>query len=331
MGQPIVRYESGQTSYAFEEMTDGGDNTTFEASFSPLSRVSGFAPTIAPYGLKTGGAITPTASNDEVQTAAMTLVAPGMTGADANGVVTVAADASVTITRATSTDTHMINSITVNSSGAVVAVAGTDGTAFSETRGAAGGPPLIPVGSVEIGQVRTTSFTAGVVTSSEISQVPGLSQERSDYPTYTINYATGEVTFVDALPLIHTDSVPKKVYIKGATPVFAPAPKSSDWVPAESTYSISSTDTYDGPVGSSSSSLAQASFNMVLANGHNDPILAKKGQNLWFEFRADRDVTVPKQLTQGIFGVSRSFPAGGGAVTASCTVTPESESLDLDS
>lgn len=331
MGQPIVRYESGQTSYAFEEMTDSGDYTNFASSFSPMSRVSGYAPTVAPYGLKTGGAITTTGVNDEVQTAAMTLVAPGMTGADISGVVSVAADTSVTITRATSTDTHVINSITVDSSGAVAAVAGTDGTSFSETRGAAGGPPLIDVGSVEIGQVRTTSFTAAAITAGEIYQVPGLTQERSDYPTYSVDYANGEIVFVDALPLIHTGPATKKVYITGATPVFAPAPKSSNWVPAESTYSISSTDTYDGPVGSSSSSLAQASFDIVLANGHNDPILGKKGQNLWFEFRQDRDVTVPKQLTQGIFGVSRSFPAGGGSVSASCTVTPESESVDLDS
>lgn len=331
MGQPIVRYESGQTSYAFQEMTDSGDQTNFSASFSPLSRVSGYAPTIAPYGLKTGGVITTTGVNDEVQTSAMTLVAPGMTGADADGVVSVAADTSVTITRATSTDTHMINSITVNSSGAVVAVAGTDGTAFSETRGAAGGPPLIPVGSVEIGQVRTTSFTAGPILAGEIYQVPGLHLERSDYPTWSIDYVNGEVDFVDALPLIHTGSVAKKVYIKGATPLFAPVPKASNWVPAEATYSITSTDTYDGPVGSSSSSLAQASFDAVLTDGHTDNILSKKGQNLWIEFRQDRDVTVPKQLTQGILGVTRSFPAGGGSVTASFTVTPETASVDVTS
>ncbi len=331
MGQPIVRYESGQTSYAFQEMTDSGDQTNFSASFSPLSRVSGYAPTIAPYGLKTGGVITTTGVNDEVQTSAMTLVAPGMTGADADGVVSVAADTSVTITRATSTDTHMINSITVNSSGAVVAVAGTDGTAFSETRGAAGGPPLIPVGSVEIGQVRTTSFTAGPILAGEIYQVPGLHLERSDYPTWSIDYVNGEVDFVDALPLIHTGSVAKKVYIKGATPLFAPVPRASNWVPAEATYSITSTDTYDGPVGSSSSSLAQASFDAVLTDGHTDNVLSKKGQNLWVEFRQDRDVTVPKQLTQGILGVTRSFPAGGGSVTASFTVTPETASVDVTS
>jgi len=328
MGQPIVRYESGQTSYAFEEMTDSGDQTLFEASFSPLSRVSGFEPVIAPYGLKTGGVITPGTANDEVDVAALTVVAPGMTGADSDGVVTVAAD-TVSITRGLTTDTHNITSITVDSTGAIVAVSGTDSTAFSETRGAAGGPPLIPVGSVEIGQVRTTSVTAALVLSTEIYQVPGLHQERTDYPVYEIDYACGCITFVDALPTIHTGTVAKKVYISGATPLFAPVPKASDWVPAESTYSITSTDTYDGPIGSSSSTLNQASFNAVLTDGITDNFIGLKGNNLWFEFRPDRDATLPKQLTQGILGVSRTFPAGGGSITATCTVTPEVGSADI--
>jgi hypothetical protein len=182
MGQPIVRYESGQTSYPFEEMTDSGDKTKFSASFAPVSRVSGFAPTLAPYGLKTGGVVTPGSSNDEVDVAALTVVAPGMTGADADGVVAVSAASGISVSRGLTTDTHRITSITVNSSGAVVAVAGVDNTAFSEVRGADGGPPYIPVGSVEIAQVRLTSITAAIVTSGEIYQVPGLHLERSDYP-----------------------------------------------------------------------------------------------------------------------------------------------------
>ena len=330
MGQPIVRYESGQTSYSFEEMTDSGDSTTFSASFSPMSRASGYAPTLAPYGLKTGGVITPGSSNDEVDVAALTVVAPGMTGADADGVVSVSAG-TVSVTRGLTTDTHNITSITVNASGSIAAVSGTDGTAFSDTRNAAGGPPLIPVGSVEIGQVRTTSVTAAAVASGEIYQIPGLTIERTDYPTYEVNYATGEITFNDTLPLIHTGGVAKKVYVKGSTPLFAPVPKASDWVPAEATYSISSTDTYDGPIGTSSSSLGQASFTASLRDGVTDNLVSLKGQNLWFEFRPDRDASVPKQLTQGLFGISRTFPAGGGSVSASCTVTPTEATVDVAS
>lgn len=329
MGQPIIRYEAGQTPHAFEAMTDTGDATTFAASFYPISNKAGYEPIVAPYGLLTGGAITPHATdNDKVTVAALTASMAGATGADADGVVSVASG-SLTITRAVASDTHAITSIAVDSTGALAVVAGTDGTAFSDTRGAAGGPPLIPVGSIEIGQVKTTSSTSAMVTASEIVQVAGLSLERSDYPVYALDYATGEVTFADALPEIHTGSVPKKVYIRGATPLFAPISQTSDWVPAEATYSINSTDTYDGPVGSASSSLGQASFTAILKDGITDALVGLKGETLWFEFRPDRDKTVPKQLTQGIFGMARTFPAGGGSFSASCTVTPSVASVDV--
>lgn len=332
MGQPIVKYESGQTVQAFEAISDSGDQKVFESSFAPWSRASGFAPVIAPYGVKTGGAITPASSDDEVDVAAMTVVAPGMSGADSStGVVSISAAAGIEISRGVTTDTHRITSITVNSSGTIVAVAGVDNTAFSETRGADGGPPLIPDGSIEVGQVRTTSVTSAAVLSSEIFQVPNTHQERSTFPVWSIDYVNGNVEFVEALPSIHTGTIPKQVWVRGATPLFAPAPKSSDWAPADATYSINSTDTYDGPQGGSSSSLSQASFNMILEDGVSDNILSLKGENLWFEFRPDRDLSLPKQLTQGIFGVSRTFPAGGGRSTASCTVTPEQATSDVTS
>jgi hypothetical protein len=137
------------------------------------------------------------------------------------------------------------------------------------------------------------------------------------------------VEFSEALPLIHTGDVAKKVYMRGATPLFAAIPRVSDWSPAESTYSITSTSTYDGPVGSSSSSLGQASFTAILTDGMSDAFIRLRGSELWFEFRHDRDKTVPKQWTQGVLGVTRSFPSGGGNVTAECTVTPRVESVDV--
>ncbi|MBK8184903.1 MAG: hypothetical protein IPK63_19260 [Candidatus Competibacteraceae bacterium] len=108
--------------------------------------------------------------------------------------LTVAAvtDDSLTITRGVTTDTHMINSVTVNSSGAVAIVTGTDNTAFSDTRGAAGGPPSIPLGSVEVAQIRTTSVTAAVVLSTEIYAAPGTHQERYDNPVWQTNPLTGK-------------------------------------------------------------------------------------------------------------------------------------------
>jgi hypothetical protein len=252
--------------------------------------------------------------------AALTVVAPGMTGADADGVVTVAAD-TVSITRGLTTDTHNITSITIDSSGAVAAVSGTDSTAFSTTRGAAGGPPLIPVGSIEIGQVRTTSVTAAIVLASEIYQSPGLHLERYDYPTYIVDYVTGEVTFNESLPLIHTGGVAKKVYIKGASPLFSPVGYTADWTPAQSSKSSSSESTYDGPVNTFSESLSQASFTTKVDNPISAALEALKGQNLWFEYRHDRDASIPKQLTQGDLSSNWTSQAGGGKVNVNYTIS----------
>jgi hypothetical protein len=331
MGQPIVNYESGQTSYDFEAMTDSGDNTTFAASFSPVSQASGAAPTIAPYGLATGGVITPASGNDLVDVAAMSLVAPGMTGADADGVVAVSADTDIDTYRGITSDTHMITSITVDSSGAVASITGVDHTAFATTRGDPGAPPFIPVGSVEIGQVRTTSVSAAAVVASEIKQTPNLHQENTGYPTYTVDYATGEVTFTAALELIHTASVPKKVYITGATPLFAPLGYSSDWSPAKATVSSSSDDTYDGPVATSSSSLGTASFTAKLDNGVTDNIVGVEGDNIWIEYLPDRDASLPKQLTQGTLSSAWTQQAGGGKVNAAYTVAAEVATVNVTS
>ena len=329
MGAPIIRYEAGQTAYPFEIATNAGDATVFGASFSPISNAAGSEPVVAPYGLLTGGAITPSATANIVTVAALTASMAGATGADAAGVIAVASGP-VTVTRPATAVSKVI-SITVTTAGALAAVAGTDGStaAFVETRGVAGGPPFIPVDSIEIGQVRLTSTGSAVITTGQIFSVPGLHIERADYPVYNLDFATGKVTFAVALPLIHTASVPKRVYLRGATPLFAPIANTSDWVPAESTYSISSTSTYDGPVGSASSSLGQASFTAVMKDGITDSMLAVKGKQIWVEFRPDRDKTLPKMLTQGILGVSRTFPSGGGNFSAACTVTPRVESLDV--
>lgn len=330
MGAPIIRYESGQTAYPFEALTNSGDHTKFNATFSPISAVAGYEPVIAPYGLMTGGAITPHATdNNKVNVAALTASMAGVSGADQCGCISVGAG-TATITRA-ATNVSKVNSITINSSGAIAAVAGTDGstTSFVETRGAAGGPPYIPDGSIEIGQVRTTTSAAALVTAAQIYTVLGLHVERSDYPVYSLNYATGEVTFAAALDRIHTGDITKRVYLKGSTPLFAPISNTADWAPAESTYSISSTSTYDGPVGGASSSLGQAGFTAIMRDGITDGVLAMIGKEIWVEFRPDRDKTTPKQLTQGIFGVSRTFPAGGGSFSADCTVTPRYATVDV--
>ena len=174
--QALVQYESGQTLAPMQAMTDSGDHATFSITAKPWSGVAGKEPEILPDGLATGGAISPnTGSNDSIICAPLTCYLAG--------VLTAVATGNVTVSRA-ATETHLITSITVNDAGALTAVAGAEGTAFSETRGAAGGPPLIPSGSIELGQVRLSSATAAEVAATEIFQVVGSHQERYDFPIF---------------------------------------------------------------------------------------------------------------------------------------------------
>jgi len=301
-------------------LTNSGDETTFTSGASLWSGTSGYAPVVRPNGLLTGGAVTVHADNDKVTVAALTC--------NLQGVVTSVAAGEATITRPAS-DKAKVCSVTINSSGAIAVVAGTDGagTTFSETRAAAGGPPLIPVDSIEIAQVRVTTSAAGAVAASQIYQVVGSHCERADFPLWTVNYDEGSVTFLDALPEIHTGTVPKKVYASYAEPIFADVALASDFVPPETSHSVTSTQVYGTTLGATSSTLGQGTFTAYLENGVSDALVSLKNQNLWFKFFPDRYAT-PYLLCQGKLGISRTFPAGD-TIQAACTINAASAAVEV--
>jgi len=295
-------YEAAQTLYAMAALTDSGDHQTFTSAADYWSQKSGYTPDIKPNGVLTGGVISPTAGqNDKVDVTAISL--------NLNGVVTAVAGASdVAISRGADANTHRITSITVNAAGSVVAVAGTAHTAFSETRAASGGPPLIPVDSVEIGQVRATSVSAAVVDETEIRQIPGTHQERANYPSYTADPLTGGLTFAAALPLIHTGPTAKKTFAEVYEPEFAEVVDATAFVAPETTHSISSTQVYKRAIGAVSSSLNQGSFSAMLDDGVTDPLVQLKDEKLFFRFYPDENKSA-HLICVGTLGVARTFPA----------------------
>lgn len=315
-----LQYEAGQSSAAMAALTNSGDETTFTSAASLWSGRSGYAPTVRPNGVLTGFAVTTHASNNTVTVAAGTL--------NLNGVVTSVGAGTGVITRPASA-VAKVCSVTINSSGSIAVVAGADGSDgnFSETRGAAGGPPLIPVDSVELAQVRVTSDTAAVVGSAEIFQVVGLHLERADFPLYDINYGDGSITFLAALPEIHTGPTPKKTFASYASPIFADVALASDFVPPETSHSVSSTQVYGTTLGSTSSTLGQGSFTAYLQDGVADALVTLKNETLWFKFYPDRYKS-PYLLTQGKLGISRTFPAGD-AMQASCTISASEAATEV--
>lgn len=318
-----LQYEAGQTATAMSALTNSGDATTYTSAATMWSGKSGYDSVVRPNGLLTGGAVIPSvaAGNNNVDIAALTCNLAGV-------VTTVAAAVNQAITRP-ATAVSKINSITINSSGAVAVVAGTDGAtvAFSETRGAAGGPPLIPVGSIEIAQVRVTSNTAAVITAAQIFAVVGLHVERADYPLWDVNYGEGSITFLAALPLIHTGSLPKGVYASYYAPIWGDVQLANDFKPPEKTHSVSSTQVFGATIGSSSETLGQGSFIAYLEDGVTDALVAQKDELIWFRFYPDRTKT-PNLLMQGTLGMGRTYKAGERN-QASCTISAASAAIEV--
>lgn len=330
-----IQYEQGQTLTAYEVMTDSGDQQIFTATEDVWSGKSGYTPSIRPNGLVSGRNLTTTAATvDEVGIAAFT--------AYSKGVLQTVSAATTSITRTGTAGKAQIHSITMASDGTIAIVEGTVSatTAFSETRAAAGGPPLIPVNDVELSQIRVTTSTAAAIASTEILQVIGTHTERYDYPGWTENNIGGGA-YADSVAeqnayikmdsvetRIHTGPAIKAVYAQYYAPSLVDLGRTVDFVPVENSHSVSSTQIYGQTIGSRSSSIGQGSFTTLLNDGVSDSFLAEKDEVLTIKFYPDTNKT-PFILTQGKIGISRTFPVSDqnqAAVTISSD-SPSSEFL----
>ena len=329
-----LQYEAGQDVYAMEALSDSGDNTNFTSNATLWSDKSGYSPDVRPDGLISSPLIIPddSAVNNKVDCPACTCYLAGVEKS--------VSAAEITITRGASGLGYSINSIIVDATGAYDVLPGTGhAAAHSAVRGAAGGPPLITVGTIEAAQVKTTidTDTPGVILASEIYQVPGASQERYDYPLWEENFGPNQagtrdgasVTFLSALPDDHVGPLPKGVYASYSDPIFAELRPVSDFVPPENSHSVSSTQVYQQTIGSRSSSIGQGSFTAYLKTGYNDAVLKLKEYILWFKFFPDKYKS-GYVLCQGKLGVTRTYPADG-SMTAACTISSDEVAVDKES
>ena len=323
-----LEFESSQTPHSFAAMTDSGDGKVHTISGGTiLSMKSGREPVIRPNGIVTGrNLVTPHADADKVSVAAFTAYCKGY-------LKTVAAG-TVAVTRA-ATDVSRIVSITMDDTGALAAVNGTDGSGptFTETRGEAGGPPEIPADSVELAQVRMAGNTSAVIDADEIFQTVGTHAERFDFPTWSVHpFGEGDRATVSAkkyahvemaseLPAIHASGALKKVYIRFYSPAFVATARTKDFVPVERSHSSSSEEVYGDTVGSVSSSIGQGAFTALMNDNITDALLQEQDENITFRFFPDRNKT-PYIITQGVLGIARTFPVGSQN-QASATISPE--------
>jgi hypothetical protein len=308
-----IQIETGQSVNDYAVMTDAGDHLVHTISGGAVwSGKSGFTPDIRPNGIVSGrNLLSAGTTNDTVRIAAFTAYAKGTlqsVGVTDN-----------TISRPTDGSNSKINSVTMASDGSIAIVAGTQGSAIVETRNAAGGPPYIPVNSVELGQIRVSSITAAAIESDEIYQVVGSHVERYDYPVWSENnigdgqaaatsaQKNAYIKFASALPLDHTGGVAKKAFIKYYAPIFSELSRAFNFRPAENTHNVTSQEYYRGTIGAVSSSIGQGGFTALLNDGLTDAIVAEKDQVLTVKFFADENKSA-YSLTQGTVGLARTYP-----------------------
>jgi len=331
-----LQIEGGRTYKAFAAMSDSGDNTVFTISGGTVfSGKSGCEPVVRPDGIATGrDVLSPHADVDKVTIAAFTCYLAG--------VLKEISATTASIVRPSSDVAH-VTSITVDDTGSIAVVEGTDGTGatFSEERGANGGPPYIPVGSIEIGQVRTTAAASAAIAASEIFQTVGQHVERSDYPVFTVsNLGDGltasvsakknaYVEFASALPESHTADAVKGVYIQYNAPTFQTLGKVLDFVPCEFSHSVSSKEYYRGSIASVSESIGQGSYTALMNDNIQDLLVTEKNEILTHKFYPDENKAA-YILTQGKVGLKRSFPVAD-QIQAAVTLSAESQSVEFES
>ncbi len=346
-GSAKISYESSQTEVSYAAMTDSGDHTVYNFDDDLISNRSGYEATIRPDGVYSGSnmlTVAVSGTNDLVDCAAFTAYFAGAS-------VSVSADTDISCTRgASSSLNYIINSVVCNSSGVLSVVVGTGhDTAFNEVRGSAGGPPSITIGSIEVGQIRFTSETAGAVLATEIKQSVEAGQvEYYNYPLWKTPNTIGAgnkasvtakenayVEFSTAIPMIHgatptsAATAYKVVYAHYYTPIFVSIDIAVDFVPAENTPSVSSTQYYNVTVGSKSTSLGTASFTALMTDGITDQLKILANENLIFKFWPDRN-KAPYSVTQGELGVITAYPVAD-QISGAFTIAAELETVGFDS
>jgi len=333
-----IQIELSRTLTDYALMTDSGDHQRFTLG-TLWSGKSGYDPDVRPNGIVTGQRVLSThATAEYVTVAAFT--------AYSKGTLHEVTATSLELTRPT-VSTHKICSVIMDDTGTIDEVEGTEGSSFSATRGAAGGPPLIPVDAVELGQVKFSAQASAVIAADEIYQDIGDHAEYSDVPGYEIfpigkgTYAdvaaekNAHIKFNEALPLSHTDSACKRIYLKYYTPSLTTLTNVSDYKAAETGISKNSETTYEGSGASGSigsmkaDSVGDCSFTVFANDGISDSIVREKNEVVTVKWFPDSNKT-PYMLTQGLLGFVRDFPAANQN-KINCTIYCEKPSVEFSS
>jgi hypothetical protein len=205
-----------------------------------------------------------------------------------NGVVVTVAQQTLAMTRPATT-TYRTSSVTINSSGTAVEAAGTDdASAYSDTRAATGGPPLIATAVAEIAQVRLYDDAAAIILTSEILKQNNVHRESAYDPPLRLDYITGNATFSSALMVNHVGSITKAVYADTFAPDFTKLYNVSNASVPTVTHSASEEQVYEDVVTSISSGKDQGGFTIMSEGDVNEAMEKLDNLRAWFRVKPAR-------------------------------------------
>ncbi len=209
----LLKVESGFTVKAYELMTDTGNHQLLSSTGTRFSLCEkdengvDRRPVVTSDGVRNGCYVSPTASGaaNAFDLSPGTLLIGG-------ALVNITGSLGVSVSRP-SAGNYRIVSVTLTAVGGLVVVNGADGTVVCATRGAAGGPPWVPTGSIELATI-ILSGTAGPLAEESITFAP----EYSHAPEYTLLPYSATVRFAAPLAAIHTGATIRAVWAKWSEP-----------------------------------------------------------------------------------------------------------------
>lgn len=304
----MVEVELGASYYPMQALTSvtspaSDVNKKFTTGQTYISPIEDYEPDVKLDGVVSGLILTASITVDAVDFSAGIVNIKGVE-------VTVAASTLSSIGRPTIDGNVIQNAVVVDENGTVTAVAGIEGTT-SNTRGAAGGPPFLPLDQVLLGYVILgyVAATGGVIITA--AEIDAASKERSDIPGYKILYHDGQdernpngsnegcIDFTSVLDQIHNTlddptgatgaAADRNVYCSWRTPVFEEIPDCMDVTKGETLATINTLaygDTYEEKAVSTPSWSASFSYYWSKVN---DIIDVVKNTKRFFKLYPDRD------------------------------------------
>lgn len=312
-----VQVELGSISYPMSALTSVSSpasdvNKKFLTSAQYISDLAALQAQVRVDGVISGFALSAGSGFNEVDVAAGSLYLKGQ-------IVEVAATSVNNITRPTTIGEVLVTALTINASGTIAATAGTEGET-STVRGAAGGPPFLPVDEVLIGYITATYFDGSasgekVLTAGEIDS---YTKEYAAIPSAKVLFHDedqeyGCVELANVLPMIHAATAAgpgtavRNVYASYYEPEFEEVPDAMDFSYTEDVSTYKSKAYKDASeetaIGTPSWS---ASFNAYFTTV-DDILNLIKNSKRWIKHYPDDDLA-PYWTGIAIVKVSRDIP-----------------------